>query len=134
MSLTDPAIVAIVALFVMCIPGVRWLSRTIRRKLRSRRKPSNRNTVLPLSDRSSPLSGPLDSACMEPCVASTTPILTRQVTRAWAPPSPIITGSQGFVAVSMSAAVIWPAVDPPPRRSGRPLPRTGHRSDHPGSG
>ncbi|KAI8948807.1 hypothetical protein F4801DRAFT_555826, partial [Xylaria longipes] len=124
MTLADPAIIGIVALLVMCIPGVRWFSRIVRRKLRSRRnQPSNRNTVLPLSDRSSPLFGPPDSTCIDPYVVLPTPIgTTRQATHVWMPSCPII------VAASMSVAVIWPAVDLPPRRSGRPLSRiTDHR-------
>ncbi|KAH8156666.1 hypothetical protein CIB48_g11582 [Xylaria polymorpha] len=96
MTLTDPAIIGIVALLVTCIPGVRWLSRTIHRKLRSRQNnSSNRNTVLPLSDRSSPLFGPPEGVCIDPCVAY--PIrATGQVTRMWMPPSPTIPGSEGF--------------------------------------
>ncbi|KAI0184727.1 hypothetical protein EV127DRAFT_225722 [Xylaria flabelliformis] len=125
MTLADPAIVAIVALLVMCIPGVRWLLRTIRRKLRPQRKPSNKNTVLPLSGRSSPPFDPLNGSCVYPCVGLHAPGgMTRQAAYVWAPPSPIVFSSQCFVAVSMSAAVIWPAVDLPPRRSGRHLSHT----------
>lgn len=52
MTLADSAIVGIVALLVMCIPGVQYLSRVIRRRLHSRRyqTPEN-NTLLPLSER-----------------------------------------------------------------------------------
>ncbi|KAI0862295.1 hypothetical protein F4860DRAFT_472876 [Xylaria cubensis] len=125
MTLADPAIVAIVALLVMCIPGVRWLLRTIRRKLRPRRKPSNGNTVLPLSGRSSPQFGPLDGACINPCVGlHALGGTTCQAEYVWVPPNPIIFRVQCFVAVSMSAAAIWPAVDLPPRRSGRHLSYT----------
>ncbi|KAI0550069.1 hypothetical protein F4679DRAFT_218667 [Xylaria curta] len=119
MKLADPAIVAIVALLVMCIPGIRWLSRNIRRKLRSQRKSLNMNTVLPLSGRSF---DPLDGACMDPCVGLHAPGgMIRQAAYAWVPPSPIVSSSQGFVAISLSAAVIWPAVDLPSRRSGRQI-------------
>ncbi|KAI0436025.1 hypothetical protein F4803DRAFT_557415 [Xylaria telfairii] len=101
MALTAPAIIGIVALLLMCIPGVKWLLKTYR-KIRSRQnKSSNRNTVLPLSDRSSPIFGPSGG--------------------------PTIPGSQGFVALSISAAVFWPPVDLPSRRSGRPL---SHATDH----
>lgn len=105
MTLTDPAIIGIVALLVTCIPGVRWLSRTIHRKLRSRQNnSSNRNTVLPLSDRSSPLFGPPEGVCIDPCVAY--PIrATGQVTRMWMPPSPTIPGSEGFVSPTVDCLV-----------------------------
>lgn len=55
MTLDDSAVVGIIALFVMSIPGVRYLARIIRRKFHSRReKSSDRDTVLPLSNYSSP--------------------------------------------------------------------------------
>ncbi|KAJ8125040.1 hypothetical protein O1611_g8601 [Lasiodiplodia mahajangana] len=128
MVLADSAIVGIVALLVMSIPGVKWFLKLIRRKLRSRRKrqPSSRNTVLPLSNRSPRPFGPLDAAYIDPCVASHAPIgMMHQTASLWEPPSPIIPGCQGVVTISMNAAVIWPAVELQPCRTGGPSSHAG---------
>ncbi|KAJ2986466.1 hypothetical protein NUW58_g5017 [Xylaria curta] len=130
MTLADSAIIGIIALLVMCIPGVRYLSRIIRRKLRSRQKQASNNyTVLPLSDYLRPLSDPLGGASMYPSPTPPTLIgtfgMTRQATNVGASENPFVPNFTSFVAVSMSATMVWPAVDLPPRGSGRSISRTG---------
>ncbi|KAI3325597.1 hypothetical protein HD806DRAFT_452353 [Xylariaceae sp. AK1471] len=125
MALADAAIVGIVALLVMCIPGVQYLSRLIRRRLRPRRtQVSESNTLLPLSERFSPT---FRLPNIYPQAASVTPIdgfgTTSHVMHVETSENSGIHNLQGFVAISMSAAMIWPAVEI------RPTPHTRHQHE-----
>ncbi|KAI0533167.1 hypothetical protein GGR58DRAFT_521908 [Xylaria digitata] len=116
MNLTAPAIIGIVGLLLMSIPGIRCILRKIRRKLKSQRnQQSNGGTVLPLSDHTS----------VYVRAASSMPIdtlgISHQIMQREALGDPTIPGFQGFVAVSMGAAVFWPPIDRPPRRGDRSM-------------
>ncbi|KAI0106197.1 hypothetical protein GGR51DRAFT_560001 [Nemania sp. FL0031] len=87
-------IIGIVALLVMSVPGVKWCLKIIRTKS------GNTTSILPLSN------SPLDAAYMSPCIVSPAPV--GMAHQAWAPPRPITSGCQGVVAITISAAVIWP--------------------------
>ncbi|KAI3334580.1 hypothetical protein F4824DRAFT_467460 [Ustulina deusta] len=129
MTLPAAAIIGIVGLLLTSIPGVRYILRVIRRRLHSRRKrPFNSDTVLPLSDDSLPNFGQPGGGRLYIQAASTTPIdtfvMNRQTMRGELSDDPIVPGLPGFVAISMSAAMFWPAVDSRPCPSGRSISRT----------
>lgn len=111
MTSADSSIVGIVALLVMSIPGVWYLARMIRQKFHSRRKKSSdRNTVLPLSDYALPNLGQPGSDSMYIRTSSATAIggfgIAHQVMHGEAPQSPIAPNlMQGFVSAKVNSLV-----------------------------
>ncbi|KAJ3577321.1 hypothetical protein NPX13_g3246 [Xylaria arbuscula] len=135
MTLTAPAIIGLVSLLLMSIPGIKYIFRKLRRMFRSRRNQTSSNdTALPLSGPPSLRLGEfggggrglglyfqaIPSAPIEMLGINSVMMHSR------ASDEPMILGLSGNVAVSMSAAVFWPAVSPQLRASanGRPVMRT----------
>ncbi|KAI1111802.1 hypothetical protein F5Y14DRAFT_424102 [Nemania sp. NC0429] len=120
MTLADSAIVGIVALLVMSIPGVRYLARMIQRIFNCRqKKSSNRDTVLPLHGYVSPnLEQPEDSGPYMQALSATATNrfgIAQQTIRGDTLQSPIAPTPQGIVAVLTSTVMVWPAINLPAR-------------------
>ncbi|KAI1427603.1 hypothetical protein F5Y12DRAFT_791874 [Xylaria sp. FL1777] len=126
MSLTAPAIIGIVGLLLMSIPGIRYILRIIRRAIHFRRKQhSSSNTVLPVFDEPSPSLDLPGGARLSAQATSTIPIdmhsMNSQMVNRELSNNSIIIGLQLFVSVSTSTPVFWKAVDPQPHSSGRSI-------------
>ncbi|KAI0414647.1 hypothetical protein F5X98DRAFT_377545 [Xylaria grammica] len=134
MTLAAPAIIGIVGLFLTSIPGIRYIWRKIRHKLRSRgKKQSTSGTILPMSDHSSPNFHRAGVRSLSAHAATAVPLdtltINHQMMLGEEQGDHTITGRQGFVAVSMSAAVVWSAVDYGSQRGDIPMSRTVYHHD-----
>jgi hypothetical protein len=111
MTLADSAIVGLVALLVMCVPGLQYLSRIIRRRLHSRRyQVADTNTLLPLSEPFFPTIGRPGDGSVYPQATPVTPItafgLSPHIMPVDASGNPNFTSMQGFVSNDLAFGLL----------------------------